>query len=60
MRHLDNYYTEQEALFGITPSMAIEKTKAKLKEEAELVEGITLKMKSYIGDIEQVIDILDI
>ena len=40
--------------------MAIEKTKAKLKEEAELVEGITLKMKSYIGDIEQVIEILDI
>ena len=47
-------------MFGITPSMAIEKTKAKLKVEAELVEGITLKMKSYIGDVDQVIDILDI
>ena len=47
-------------MFGITPSMAIEKTKAKLKEEAELVEGITLKMKSYITDVEQVIEILDI
>ena len=32
--------------------MAIEKTKAKLKEEAEQVEGITLKMKSYINDIQ--------
>ena len=39
--------------------MAIEKTKAKLKEEAEHVEGITLKMKSYINDIEQVLEMVE-
>ena len=57
---MTNYFTEKEALFGVTPSMAIDQTREMLKREAEQVEGITLKMKSYIQDTDNVLKILEL
>ena len=56
---MTNYFNEKEALFGVTPSMAIDQTREMLKREAEQVEGITLKLKSYIEDTDNVLEILD-
>ena len=55
---MSNFYKKSEEKFGVTETMAIDKTKEMLRGEADEIEGITARLKSYLKDIDGVQEIL--